>query len=133
MSKTRDYHRRFSEDLRRDLVRSIDRGRMRVVDVSREYEVSTTSIYRWLEKYSRYYRRQTRMVMEKKSKGSKLKELERQLKELESALGRKQMRIDYLEKLIEISGEELGVDIEKKGGRLYSSTSDRDRKKGAGQ
>jgi transposase len=133
MTKTRDYHRRFSEDLRRELVRMIDTGKMRVCDVSKEYEVSTTSIYRWLEKYSRYYKHQTRMVVEKKSKGSKLKELEGQLKELESALGRKQMHIDYLEKLIEISGEELGVDIEKKGAHLYSNTSDRDRKKGAGR
>jgi hypothetical protein len=33
-------------------------------------------------------------------------------------LGQKQLRIDYLEKVVEVASEEMGVDIEKKSKRL---------------
>ena len=42
-----------------------------------------------------------------------MKELEARIKELESAVGRKQMKIDYLEKMMEIAKEELDIDIKK--------------------
>jgi len=32
---------------------------------------------------------------------------------LEAALGRKQLEIDYLNKLIEIAGEDMGIDLKK--------------------
>ena len=54
------------------------------------------------------------MVENKDSSGTKLKALEAKIKELEGVVGRKQMSIDYLEKMIELAGEELGVDIKKK-------------------
>ncbi len=71
--------------------------------------------------------------MEKDSTDHKLKQLQDRIKELEAAVGNKQMRIDYLEKLIEITGEELGVDIEKKGERRPSSGSGNTRKGTVGQ
>ena len=78
-------------------------------------EVSTTAIYKWMAKYSLTYQRQHRIIVEKKSHQNKVKELERQLKELQAALGRKQMQVDYLEKLIDITESEQGLDIRKKG------------------
>ncbi len=123
MEKPRAGFRIFSTPLKRDLVKSIDTGKLRVSEVCRLYEVSATSVYRWMEKYSIHYRHQTRLIVEKKSSGSRLKSLEQQIKDLKAALGEKQMKIDYLEKLIEITGEELGVDIEKKGERSPSNTS----------
>jgi hypothetical protein len=41
------------------------------------------------------------------------KELEKKVAELEAAVGRKQMEIDFLNKLIEIAGDELKVDLKK--------------------
>jgi hypothetical protein len=41
------------------------------------------------------------------------KELEKKVAELEAALGRKQMEIDYLNKLIEIAGQDIGIDLKK--------------------
>ena len=54
------------------------------------------------------------MVENKDSSGTKVKALEARVKELEGAVGRKQMNIDYLEKLIELAEAKLGVDIKKK-------------------
>jgi hypothetical protein len=48
------------------------------------------------------------------SESYKTKELEARIKELESALGRKQMELDFLNKMIEIGKEEFGIDLKKK-------------------
>jgi uncharacterized coiled-coil protein SlyX len=49
----------------------------------------------------------------KDSTSTKLKEQEQRIKELERAVGQKQLKIDYLEKLIELAGDELGMDLKK--------------------
>lgn len=51
--------------------------------------------------------------MEDKSEVSKTKELEKRLQEAEAALGRKQMELDLLNKMIEIAGEDLKIDLKK--------------------
>ena len=51
--------------------------------------------------------------MQEESELYKSKQLEQRLKELEAIVGRKQMEIDFLNKLIELAGDELGVDLKK--------------------
>lgn len=41
------------------------------------------------------------------------KELEKKAAELEAVTGRKQMEIEYLNKLIDIAGQDLGIDLKK--------------------
>ena len=55
----------------------------------------------------------TTLVMQMDSEQYKSKELEKKVTELEAALGRKQLEIDYLNKLIEIAGQDLGQDLKK--------------------
>lgn len=109
--------RTFDLDLKLDLVKQIESGKIGVREVSRVYQVSPTAIYKWLRKYSDLYRNQTRVVVEKKSISKKNKELQARIAELERALGKKQMRIDYLEQVVDVASSELGVDIEKKSKR----------------
>lgn len=108
----------FSLDVKLDLVRKIERGNLRVSDVTRTYGVSKTAVYKWLRKYSDLYKKETRVIVEHKSISKKNKELQDQIKKLEQALGQKQMRIDYLEKVVEFASERSGEDIEKKNKRL---------------
>ena len=49
----------------------------------------------------------------KQSSNKKVKDSENRIKELEGVMGRKQLRIDYLKKLIDIAKEELDLDIKK--------------------
>jgi hypothetical protein len=42
-----------------------------------------------------------------------LKALEQRVKELEQIVGKKQIEIDYLEKMIDVAKEELQIDIKK--------------------
>ena len=104
----------FDLDLKLDLVRKIEKQELRVAEVSRIYGVSAAAVYKWLWKYSDLYKKHSRVSVEKKSISKKNKELQDRVKELERAVGQKQMRIDYLEKIIDTASARLGEDIEKK-------------------
>lgn len=103
----------FSDTLKKKIVKDIETGRVNVLGVCREYEVSNAAVYRWLKKYSAHLHPSTTLVMQMDSEQYRSKELAKKLTELEAALGRKQMEIDYLNKLIEIAGQDLGVDLKK--------------------
>ncbi len=49
----------------------------------------------------------------KDSSDLKVKELEERIKELESVIGRKQIKIDFLEKMMDIAKEDLNIDLKK--------------------
>lgn len=117
MNKAKE-KRIFSFEVKLDLVKKIENGDLRVLDVSRTYGVSKTAVYKWLRKYSDLYGKETRVIVEHKSISKKNKELQDRVKKLEQALGQKQMRIDYLEKIIDFASERSGEDIEKKNRRL---------------
>ncbi len=61
----------------------------------------------------------------KRSSSSKVKELENRIKELESIVGRKQIKIDFLETMMDVAKEELDIDIRKKYSTLQSNDSDK--------
>ena len=114
MKKEKGYRRVFSESLKRKLVSEIENCELSVIEVSRIYKVSTVSVYRWLAKYSMIYQKKSVMVVEEKSEQNQRKLLEKQVRDLQQALGEKQMRLDYLEKLLELHKDATGEDIEKK-------------------
>ena len=107
-------NRHFSEDLRKKIVRDIESGKASVIAASRAYDVSHQSIYNWINRYSRHLQSGQNLVLQMDSEAYKTKQLEQRIKELEAALGRKQMEVDFLNKMIEIGKEELGIDIKKK-------------------
>lgn len=120
--------RRFSEGVKRESVSRIEKGKIRISALCAELDVSRASVYRWLSKYSLTYGTPYRIIVEKKSQTNKVKELQLQLKELEAALGRKQMQVDYLSKLIELTEAEEGIEILKKDERPRSNGSGNKRK-----
>lgn len=115
MEKEKQYRRVFSEQLKRKIVCEIEKCELSVLEVSRIYKVSRVSVYRWLSKYSSIYQKKSVIVVEEKSECKKRKLLEGRIKELQCALGEKQIRLDYLEKLLELHRAATGEDIEKKG------------------
>jgi len=116
--KKENLKRTFDLSLKLDLVKQIERGELRVSEVSKIYGLSPTAIYKWLHKYSEMYKKQTRVIVEQKSLSKKNADLQSRIAALERSLGQKQLRIDYLEKVVEVASEELGMDIEKKSKRL---------------
>lgn len=115
--KLTTYERRkryFSEDFKRRKVSEIDRNLVSIAEICREYQVSNVAVYKWIEKYSRMRKKKERMVVESKSDTRKLLQFKEHIKELEQLIGQKQIKIDFLEKMIELAQEEYGIDIKKK-------------------
>ncbi len=98
--------RSFSKALKQRIVQEIEEQVVTVSDVCRLYKVSGTSVYKWIHKYSRHLEKGVRQVVELESEISRTKKLLERVSELERVIGQKQLEIDYLKKVVEISSEE---------------------------
>lgn len=125
--------RTFSPTLRKDIVRLIESGKLSVTGATREYQVSATSIYRWIHRYSTYNKKGAVLVVDKDSQTEKLNQLQQKIAELEQAVGHKQMQIDYYKKFIDLASEEVGQDLKKKYDSAASSGSSKTKKQSAGK
>lgn len=105
--------RLYAEDLRLKIVKAYESGQRTVMELAREYNLAEQSIYNWIHKYSEYNKKSLKVVEVKDSQQEKIKALERKIKELEQAVGRKQINIDYLEKMIDIAKDQYDIDIKK--------------------
>uniref|UniRef100_UPI00404771D3 transposase n=2 Tax=Roseivirga sp. TaxID=1964215 RepID=UPI00404771D3 len=105
--------RSFSEDFKLRVIELYESGQCTVLELEEEYELSSPVIYRWIYKYSNNNKKSIQVVEMKDSQQSNLKELAQKVKELEQAVGRKQMNIDYLEKMIELAKDHYDIDIKK--------------------
>lgn len=114
VKKPSKQNRYFSEEFKRQKVKEIDENLLTISEISKEYEVSRTAVYRWVYKYSKRFEQGVSQVVQLESEQEKTKKLKIRLAELERIVGQKQMKIDYLEKMIEIGGKELGIDLKKK-------------------
>lgn len=133
VKKTLRPRRIFSEQLKKKIIKDIDEGKTNITGAGREYQVSNVAIYRWLKKYSAHLHPSTTIVMQMDSEQYKSRELEKKVAELESVIGRKQMEIDYLNKLIELAGKDLDIDLKKNINTVVSVGSDNTKtKKGSG-
>lgn len=113
----------FSEELRKELVARIESGHLSVAQAMRDYDVSGQSIYNWLNKYSRNLKRGTRIVMEKDSVEKSISDLQRQIRELEAALGRKTLESDLYKTIVDLASKEYKTDLKKNYGKELSNSS----------
>lgn len=119
-------HRRFSETFKTEKVREVEVGLVRVIDLCKTYEISSMTVYRWLDKYgSKREKKQERMIVETLSDTKQLMDLKKRVAELERLVGQKQIQIEFQEKMIDLAEDFYQVDIKKKfsGGPL-SGTGD---------
>ena len=113
LQKIKRQNRVFSEDIKKQVVKDIEKGKCTVTQATRELSVSYTSIYKWLYKYSVSLHKDRVLVVENKGEAYRSNELQKRITELEAALGRKQMEIDLLNKVIELAGKEQHIDLKK--------------------
>lgn len=114
----------FSIELKKEIVGRIEQGTTRIRQVSREYQVSPSSIYNWIDQYSRSLKKGEILVVQKDSEEQKNVELRKRIAELERIVGQKQMEVDFLNKIIELGSQEVKLDIKKKFGGKLSDGSD---------
>ena len=84
-----------------------------IKELSRIYDIYLPSIYKWLHKYSKVKISGVKIHYEMETEEQKTLFYKDKVAELERIIGKKQIEIDFLNKLIEIASSELKVDIKK--------------------
>ena len=123
LSRSERYTRSFSDSFKLQKVREIETGKSRVSDICKQYEVSNTSVYRWLDQFGLMKDKKERLIIETQSDTRELWELKKKVAELERIVGQKQILIDFKDKMIDIAEEMYGIDIKKKFSTRQSDTS----------
>jgi len=105
--------RRFSEEFRKEQVQLIEQGKLSIKDVSKLYQVKTTSIKRWILKYGKSSFPKP-IIISNGKEFDRLRELEKENKRLLEFIGNQQVEIVYKDEVIKLAKERLGDDFEKK-------------------
>lgn len=112
LSKAERMKRSFSENFKREKVRLIERGSVTVTEISKMYDVSATSIYRWLSRFGTKPKIE-RLIVEQKSETKALLDMQKRLAEMERLLGQKQIEIEFYKKMIDIAEDQYDIEIKK--------------------
>ena len=116
------YNRTFSVEFKKSKVKDLLDKRITAKELSVLYNVSRTSIYKWLYLYSDI-EKGTKKVVQMESEQSKTNYWKQKCAELERLYGQKQLEVEYLNKGYDIASEELGFDVKKKYAQLLLSGS----------
>lgn len=103
---------RFSTAFKKEKVVLIKSGKLKVAEVCKVYDVSHTSVYRWLHKYGGIPKSE-RMVVEKISEESKNIELLKKIRDLEAEIGRLHIENRLKEEIISCGSDLIGEDLKK--------------------
>lgn len=113
--------RHFSVEFKKQIIAQLDAKLISIAHIVRLYEVSAVSVCRWRQLYSKHYQKPTMLVIQMESEALKTKALLERNAELERIIGQKQLKIDYLEKLIDIASDDLKTDIKKNISTIHST------------
>jgi transposase len=103
----------YSKEFKKQKVEELLKKRITVMQLNRIYGISRTALYNWIYEYSPNHSRGTTLVVQMESESFKTQHLQQQVAELERTIGQKQLEIDFLNKLLQLGGEELGYDLKK--------------------
>lgn len=115
------FNRSFSEEFKKKKVKELENNLVTISEICKTHQVSRSAVYKWVYKYSIMVKKGVKQVVEAKSDTRKIKLLEERIKELERIVGKKQLALEFKEKMIEIAEETYGIDIKKKLGSKLSS------------
>jgi transposase len=114
-------NRSFSDEFKKKRIKELEQNLITISEICKTYHVSRSSVYNWIYKYSIMAKKGVKQVVEAKSDTRKIKLLEERIKELERMVGKKQIALEFKDKMIEIAEETYGIDIKKKLGSKLSS------------
>ena len=113
---------RYSQAFKQKVISEIESGKITIEEARRLYGIGGGSIIQiWIKKFDKLHMLNKVVRIEMKDEVSKLKQLEKEKKELESALAQAHLKLLAYESLIEVAEENLGIDL-KKNLKLPQST-----------
>ncbi len=114
----------YSLAFKQKVVKEIENGILTKSEARRLYNIgSNITILRWLRQLGKSQLINKVIHIEMKDELNKLKELERQKQELESALAKAHLKILTLESTVEVLEESRGSKLKKKNGTKSSAES----------
>lgn len=115
--------RQFSEQLKRQAVADFRSGKHTALELADLYHCHHQTIYNWIYKYSPGDSPKINVVEMSESTDKKVKDLHDKIAQLERALGQKQIKVDFLEKMIDLAEDEYNLDVKKSSSSKPSSGS----------
>ena len=117
MQKGQRIFNRYSLGFKQKVVSEIEKGELTLGDAQRIYDIrGSDTIQNWMRKLGKNHLLNKVVRIEMKDEKEKVKELERQVKELESALAQSHVKNIALESLIECAEEHYQADFKKNFG-----------------
>ena len=107
-------NRFFNEDFKRSKVSEIERNILTIAELCKEHQVTRTAVYKWIYKYSLMRKQENKQIIEPESETRKVLLLKQEVIELHRVIGEKQLKLDFMEKVIDMAEKEYGPDFKKK-------------------
>jgi transposase-like protein len=105
---------RYSLAFKQKVVKEIEEGKYGKDEARKIYDIrGTYTIQTWIKKLGKLYLLNKVIRIEMKDEVSRLKQLEKEKKELESALAQAHLKLLAYETLIEVAEENLGIELKK--------------------
>ena len=104
----------YSTAFKRKVIKEIESGKLTKEGARKLYGIGGgTTIQNWIKQFGKLHLLNKIVRIELKDEVSKLKQLEKEKKELESALAQAHLKLVVYESIIEVAEEELGKDLKK--------------------
>jgi len=107
---------RYSMAFKQKVISEIESGKYSLRQASKIYNVSDVSLYKWLKRFGKNHLIGKVVRIEMKGEADRIKQLEAEKKELESALAKAHLKIITLESTMEVAEEKYKIDFKKKIG-----------------
>jgi transposase-like protein len=103
------------------VIDEIESGKYSLRQAVKIYSISPQSLYDWLRQFGKNHLIGKTVRIQMKHEADKIKQLEAEKKELESALAQAHLKIIALESTIEVAEEKYKIDFKKKSGSKASN------------
>ena len=114
--------RHFSDNFKKEKVRLIERGSIKVSDICKTYNVSPTAVYKWINLFGSEPKIE-KLIVENNSETKALLDMQKRLAELERLLGQKQIELEFYKKMVDLAEDFYDIDIKKNSSIRPSDSS----------
>lgn len=100
--------RRYSEPFKLKILDELTTGKLNKNQLGKLYGINPTTINEWIRKYNRKDLMNTRIKVETKDEITRIKELQKEIKQLKQLLLKKDLDTLVLDSYLEVAAEQLG-------------------------
>ena len=100
--------RRYSEPFKLKILDELTSGKLNKSQLGKLYGINPTTINEWIRKYNRKDLMNTRIKVETKDEITRIKALQKEIKQLKKLLLKKDLDAMVLESYLEVAAQDLG-------------------------